>query len=267
MNIREDLIRGEFEDGPDGIRARRYFLAYDVIGKGSQRMSRVARASGIPSRGDTYPGYRSVKALSVNVSPLREQDASVFLVIVEYSDKAADATGEELSLSDPIEVSLTPYSSSITTFYDRHGDLNARTFYQQLSTNADGETLSSRSTYDVFEIEVERPGVTINITKTTSTNPDLLNKRYQGKINASQWNGNKPLSMRCEGFSASYTRNDRLFRVTGEFTRSASESGTWLARTYTLVGGIVQPTARLGNGIWDIEAYEPVSFARLGWSY
>ena len=262
MIVHPQSIRGSLTRTADGYRARRMYRVSEVP-PGADGFSQVLRNTALPQVGEQYSAaLPNLRVESVNIKLAREEsDHTVYDAEVSYSTETADETGSSLSLSDPIEVSLRPYLGGISSFYDKDGNLNRRTFRR-------GSGFLGSGTTQTFEIEIQKPGIAVSVTATTRVHPDTLNQQYLGTVNARQWANNPPRTMRCDGFSAQFGGKDRLYRVTGDFVRAATESGTWEARNKIIVGGIVPEGAKLGNGIWDIKVYPESAWRTLsGFKY
>ena len=257
MKLHKDLIGTSVELTADESRYERRFLFTDVTA--SNKLRAVTQASGIPKVGDPHPDDPTAKATSVFAQPASSQDGLTWEVLVRYSTQAANADGSEtLSLSDPIEVRYEARTITETTIYDRHGDKMTTFYVESLSVGGAANRVSFRSAH---RVEIERPGVVINITRTTREAPDILNARYGARVNSGKWGRYDRYQVLCEGFEGQGQRGSNLWRVTGRFYPSPLLDGTWRTQLFSRnSSGVFPIDARLGRGI---EQYEPYKLAAL----
>ena len=259
MKVQLDLVGSTARRDPDGTHYERLALVTGVTAR--EKLRAVLDAPGIPKRGDPHPQDPSTTVRTVSVVPA-EEDARSFLVTISYSSSSAADTGENLSLSDPIEVRYEARSTTESTIFDRHGN-KMTTFYTESA--AQTAILNRTAVTAAHRVELERPGVVINITRTTRETPDTLNKRYGARVNSGKWGGYDRYQVLCEGFEGQGARGSSLWRVTGRFYPSPLLDGTWRVQLLARNGENIFPTdARAGRGIHQYEPYKLAALRNSG---
>lgn len=262
------LQRGaEESEDAIGVSATIQYLVEDVAGDAATRLRRARRAPGIPRVGQPYGAVPGIQVLSVRCAPEAE-DSENYLVTVDYGRPDSETAATGASGVSQAEVSIDATTISETVFRDVKGRyLRVRYAGRPKLFDADtGNPVSSTffvKQTTVEQVTVQRPSVSVRISRLEAVLPRQAPFRATGKVNSSVWSGFAPKTWLCTGITSAPEPGGR-YRVDYAFVYAPD---TWRAEVTALYQGFIPSDAVEGNGIEVYDVYEDIDFNQLGVSF
>lgn len=226
MNVTSDVMQDRGTRDKRGLKITRVFKVTDVEGEASAKVALALTAYGIPRPTEPHPTIAGIYCETVDIDAIPET-TDAFVVVATYVSPDPSRGSESDKWEIETGASTETQQCNFLAEYDENKKRKLLPPIEYTWTEKDGGgpgRVPGVKTQGVGAIDILVPVVTWRCTRRERESPRGRSKRFVGKVNDSNWNGEPPRTWLCTRIDGRSDDGGKTYITTYEF---AFKEDTW----------------------------------------